>query len=652
VDMWTRHRFKTMWNPNPGTRSEKIGYLLFRAVGMTINTVLMFIVATAIVIAFDPNHLPSRNTALVIIAAATAWRLRSIVFLNLLAPDTPSHRMVNLTDAQAVSIYRDIRLALGVSIVTIFFCDWMKRLDLDADAHKLSLIGSMLIGAILIAFLMIRHRAAVRDLVLGSGDPETKPVWRRALAAVADELALVYLAIAFAVSTTRVVLDLPSATLLVAAPAIAIIGAIAAYGVLLILLDAFHRGRKRAYDLKVKQAVHEAMRQRQIEEEARAEALRRGMETTEEVIVNEGMRRATGLIAEKPFRPVFKPLLEQSAGIVVTLAAIGYVLGAWDVKIGERGNPVAAFMGTLSVVFAAWFLYRAVGLYIDRKLEDEGVGHGLPRDLEDEPGGVGTTRLGTLLPLLRNVFIAGIFAVAGMIILSNLGVDIAPLFAGAGVIGLAIGFGAQTMIRDIFSGGFFLFDDAFRKGEYIELGDIRGTVEKISLRSFQLRHHNGPLHTVPFGEISRLTNYSRDWVIMKLPLRLTYDTDVDRVRKLVKKLGIELLKHPEVGSHFLQPLKSQGVVEMDDSAMIVRVKFMTKPGDQWQTRKVVYSAIQELFHREGIRFANREVTVRIEGRGSAVDLDDEAVEKAASAAARQVVDDSARKRKKVTANDL
>ncbi len=147
------------------------------------------------------------------------------------------------------------------------------------------------------------------------------------------------------------------------------------------------------------------------------------------------------------------------------------------------------------------------------------------------------------------------------------------------------------------------------------------------------------------------TNYSRDWVIMKLPLRLTYDTDVDRVRKLVKKLGIELLKHPEVGSHFLQPLKSQGVVEMDDSAMIIRVKFMTKPGDQWQTRKVVYSAIQELFHREGIRFANREVTVRIEGRGAA-DLDEETVEKAASAAARQVVDDSTRKRKKVTANDL
>ena len=84
----------------------------------------------------------------------------------------------------------------------------------------------------------------------------------------------------------------------------------------------------------------------------------------------------------------------------------------------------------------------------------------------------------------------------------------------------------------------------FRKGEYIDVGEVKGTVEKISLRSFQLRHHLGALNTIPFGEIKHLTNYSRDWVMMKLPLRLTYDTDVDKVRKLVKKLGVKLLDHP------------------------------------------------------------------------------------------------------------
>jgi small-conductance mechanosensitive channel len=127
----------------------------------------------------------------------------------------------------------------------------------------------------------------------------------------------------------------------------------------------------------------------------------------------------------------------------------------------------------------------------------------------------------------------------------------------------------------------------------------------------QLRHHLGALNTIPFGEIRHLTNFSRDWVMVKLPLRLTYDTDVDKVRKLIKKLGEELLEHPTEGHKFVQPLKSQGVYQMEDSAMIIRVKFMTRPGDQWTTRKLVYQEIRNLFQREGIKFAHREVTVRV-----------------------------------------
>ena len=123
----------------------------------------------------------------------------------------------------------------------------------------------------------------------------------------------------------------------------------------------------------------------------------------------------------------------------------------------------------------------------------------------------------------------------------------------------------------------------------------------------------GALHTIPFGEILQLTNYSRDWVMMKLKLRVTYDTDVEQVRKLIKKLGQELLEHEEIGSSFLQPLKSQGVYAMEDSAMIIRVKFMTKPGEQFVARKLVYSKIRELFEKHGIKFAHREVTVRLAG---------------------------------------
>jgi small-conductance mechanosensitive channel len=99
--------------------------------------------------------------------------------------------------------------------------------------------------------------------------------------------------------------------------------------------------------------------------------------------------------------------------------------------------------------------------------------------------------------------------------------------------------------------------------------------------------------------------------MMKLPLRVTYDTDVEKVRKLIKKLGQQLLDDPVIGDTFIQPLKSQGVIEMQDSAMIIRVKFMTKPGDQWLVRKKVFQEIRDLFAREGIKFAHREVTVRL-----------------------------------------
>ena len=147
-----------------------------------------------------------------------------------------------------------------------------------------------------------------------------------------------------------------------------------------------------------------------------------------------------------------------------------------------------------------------------------------------------------------------------------------------------------------------------------------GSVEKISVRSFQLRHQNGPLHTIPFGEIKQLTNYSRDWAIMKLKLRLVYGTDIEKVRKLGKNLGKELASDPEIGHLFLDPLKSQGVVEMEDSAMICRVKFMTRPGDQFLARRHVYTRIHELFAREGIQFANRQVTVRVENAPPGVDI--------------------------------
>ena len=198
----------------------------------------------------------------------------------------------------------------------------------------------------------------------------------------------------------------------------------------------------------------------------------------------------------------------------------------------------------------AYAIWELVTIVVNRQIAIERAEMGIDPDAEvmsDGEGGKGESRLATILPLVQLIFRIAIATLAGLAVISALGVNITPLLAGAGIIGLAIGFGAQTLVKDVISGMFFLIDDAFRKGEYIDIGDVKGTVEKISVRSMQLRHHNGPLNTVPFGEINFITNFSRDWVVMKLPLRLTYDTDAEKVRKMIKKLGQEMLS-PAVGN--------------------------------------------------------------------------------------------------------
>lgn len=307
-------------------------------------------------------------------------------------------------------------------------------------------------------------------------------------------------------------------------------------------------------------------------------------------------------------------VLLRAAKILVLLGAVGWFAAIWDLNIFALASNSAggAFLrGIIDVgiiALIAYVIWEFAKLTIDRQVRvDSGD---VSEDANDaEGGGVGASRLGTLLPLIRRFIQVSILVIAVMIMLSSLGVDIGPLIAGAGVIGVAIGFGAQTLVRDVVSGLFFLVDDAFRVGEYVDIGDVMGTVEAINVRSLVLRHQNGPLHTIPFGEIKYLTNFSRDWVIMKLKFRLGYDTDVKKVKKIFKKIGAEMLEHPELGDDFLEPFKSQGVLAMEDSAMIFRGKFKAYPGKQFTLRKEILARVQVAFKDAGIEFAHRRVAV-------------------------------------------
>lgn len=271
------------------------------------------------------------------------------------------------------------------------------------------------------------------------------------------------------------------------------------------------------------------------------------------------------------------------------------------------------FRGAISaviVVLVADFAWHTLKALIDRKL-DGSQPVGVPGDMQPRRA----ARLRTLLPILRNMLFVVLLVMAALMVLSSLGVEIGPLIAGAGVIGVAVGFGAQTLVKDVISGIFYLLDDAFRVGEYIQSGNYKGTVESFSLRSVKLRHHRGPLYTVPFGELGAVQNMSRDWVIDKFTIDVTYDTDLEKVRKLIKRIGAELAADPEMGSNLLEPLKMQGVEQFGEFAIRIRLKMMTKPGGQFVIRRKALYRIKEAFAESGIRFAVP--TVQVAGGGEA-----------------------------------
>ena len=281
----------------------------------------------------------------------------------------------------------------------------------------------------------------------------------------------------------------------------------------------------------------------------------------------------------------------------------GFQYFEWQASLRE--TLVSASFDLVAAFAVAVLGWQFIKIAIDRRLETREVD-----GVRVEP----SNRLRTLLPLARVFLVTGLIAATIMLILSGLGVNIGPLLAGAGILGLAIGFGAQTLVRDIITGMFLILDDAFRVGEYIQSGNYKGTVESIGLRSVKLRHHRGPIFVVPFGELRGVQNLARDWVIHKFTIGITYDSDLEKARKLVKKIGQQLFEEPEYKDTILEPLKMQGVEQFGDFAIQVRMKMMTRPGDkQFGLKRKAHALIKKAFDENGIKFAFP--TVQIAGGG-------------------------------------
>lgn len=325
-----------------------------------------------------------------------------------------------------------------------------------------------------------------------------------------------------------------------------------------------------------------------------------------------------GPIAERAYIAAKKSWL-RIGRVILTAFVLILISEMWEVDLldaagGAVGQQVAArLLNFLITIFFGYLIWEVFSLYTNRLLARELTEAGI--DIEsDEPaggdgGGAGLSRLATVLPILRLVVSVIVWVVTILVALSELGVDTTPLLAGSAIVGLAIGFGAQALVKDVVSGIFFLVDDAFRMGEYIMIGETKGTVEKIALRSLQLRHHLGAVHTVPYGEIPQVTNHSRDWVMMKLKFTFPFETDANVIKKIFKKIGAEM-QEAYYAEDLLQTWKSQCVIDVDDVGVVIRGKFMCKPGAQWVIRKDVYNRVQKAIEAAGIAFARKEVRVQ------------------------------------------
>jgi small-conductance mechanosensitive channel len=334
----------------------------------------------------------------------------------------------------------------------------------------------------------------------------------------------------------------------------------------------------------------------------------------------------------KPKTPVFTKVLKRGVrllALVFVLASMWRIWGFDRLAQADDAGIVARIIDSsteiIMILLIADLIWSLIKTFLDERMNASNQGNA-----GDEGGGSGLSRVETLLPLLKNFALTVIVIMVAMVTLSSLGVDIGPLIAGAGVVGLALGFGSQALVRDVVAGVFFLLDDAFRLGEYIEVENLRGRVENISIRSMQLRHHRGPLQTVPFGEIKSIVNHSRDWVIVKLEFRVPFETDVNKIKKLVKKLAAELLEDPLIGDSFIEPLKSQGVRRMEEFNMVIGLKYTSKPGEQFMIRKTVYQRVLAMFKENGIQMASRDVKVAVPA-----DATPEQKQEAVAAAAQQ-----------------
>jgi len=560
---------KRIEHSKPKIYSEILRIAVLRALLLFGGTALFAIGSIGLFIGFEWSSFIG-NIVLSLLAGIIAMRFIVMISVFVLSPRVDELRLLPLDRAAAKSIYRWILIISGIILLGYLILDTLSRMAIESSSLlAVNVIAGLVIASSLI--VAIWQSDSLRGHAPSTiGDDTTAHMARPSNFKIVMWSALVLIVFILWLLEVQVVIW----TLVT----------------LSLLFPAIHLSRVMIDHIFDKS-----------EENTPTKTVAEGEDDNDEAQVLKPLSR------HEIYRPIMIRLIRFLL-VVIALVTLGTV---WDLSSMMQSTSGSfsetAFEVFIDVVFAiliAEFIWTWVKTVIDQKLSNIDIGeHGQASGPE--------ARLATLLPMIRKVLMVTIVIMVSLVLLSSLGINIGPILAGAGVVGIALGFGAQALVKDILSGVFFLIEDAFRVGEYIEIGDLRGTVEAVSIRSLRVRHHRGAIHTIPFGELKSLTNHSRDWAIMKLEFRVPFDTDVKLIKKLIKKVSANLMANEDYGHFMLGPLKSQGVRRMEEFNMVIGVKFMAVPGEQWTIRRDAYQQIRDAFKENGIEFAQRSVKVEV-----------------------------------------
>lgn len=283
-------------------------------------------------------------------------------------------------------------------------------------------------------------------------------------------------------------------------------------------------------------------------------------------------------------RVALSAIIAVGAGFVL-MEAWGFGAWSWLLATGLGARAVSATLTIGISVLLAIFVWEAVNATADRNLDRLTAAGHLAR----------AGRLRTLLPLLRTTLLVVIVVIVGLMALSEVGVNIAPLLAGAGVVGIAVGFGSQKLVQDLITGLFLLLENAMQVGDIVTLGGLSGTVEALSIRTIRLRALDGSVHIIPFSAVTTVTNQTRDYGYAVLDFNIGLNEEPDRVAAVVRDVAATMRAEPRWASSVLETLEVMGVDRFVDEAYVLRVRLKTQPASRW-------SVGRELNRRVKIRF--------------------------------------------------